>query len=108
MAMLDASPSFHFAGTFGQEGSTWNVGTEASAAAAVPKSGCPAPATTRAAARTAPPSILRFILSSSSVSIANALLYACVQGTKRGDTDALGQYLDRSISRQLHVVERNP
>src|SRR3972149_2133701 len=68
--MLDASPIFHFAGTFGQEGSTWNIGTpparsrDVCAAPVVPKSRCPStPATMTDAIRTAQLRILRFMVS---------------------------------------------
>src|SRR5436305_15007478 len=78
MEMLDASPSFHFAGTFGHEGSTSNIGTsrarawEVCAAASVLKSDAPStPATMTNAIRTARLRFLRFMAS---------LLYSLVIG----------------------------
>src|SRR5215475_1385270 len=62
MAMLDTSPSFHFAGTFGHEGSTSNNGKEVCAAASVPNgNGLTTLATMTNAIRTARRKFLRFM-----------------------------------------------
>src|SRR5881296_1208690 len=70
MEMLDASPSFHFAGTFGHDGSISNIGTsrarawEVCAAASVLKSDVlSTPATMTNAIRTARLRFLRFMAS---------------------------------------------
>src|SRR5437899_12219178 len=70
MEMLDASPSFHFTGTFGHEGSTSNIGTsrarawEVCAAPSGLKSDVPStPATMTNAIRTARLRFLRFMAS---------------------------------------------
>src|SRR5215813_10345785 len=62
IAMLDTSPSFHFAGTFGHEGSTSNIGREVCAAASVSNSHVlPRLATMANAIRTAQLEFLRFM-----------------------------------------------
>src|SRR4030095_449467 len=80
MAILDTSPSFHFAGTFGHEGSTSNIGMlrasalEVCAAVSVPKSHVPStPATMTKAKRTTRLRFLRFIA---------PLLYLVVQAVQ--------------------------
>src|SRR5882762_370924 len=76
--MLDASPSFHFAGTFGQEGSSWNIGTPPArswdvCAATLPfKWRCPCtPTTITNAVRTAHLRILRLMAFTSSLHKSN-------------------------------------